>query len=234
MGAFYMPQRKGGINFTPTQLKTQRSVQTQNICQRRRKNTERGKNMEENNTNTVDTQGEVQPTEGEEEAPTIDSLMAKIAELETKNERDKKALDKALKEKGDITKQYRSVLDEKQKAALDKAEEDEKQKQYVADLEAFKRKTEAKERYLMQGMTAELAKEAAEAEVTGDMDKLADIQKRHSEALVKQAEAKWKESRPEVNLGGGEAPTMTKEQIFAIKDRAERQRAIQANMALFN
>lgn len=135
---------------------------------------------------------------------TLESLMAKIATLEVENKKNKAALDKALKEKGDITKQYREVLTEAQQAKIDKENADEEQKQYVADLEKFKATAEAKARYALQGMSEEMAVKAAEAEINGDMDALATIQKQHTETLIKQKEAEWQKSRPPVNAGTGD------------------------------
>lgn len=193
--------------------------------------------MEDTNTNVTNTdvQTDVQTEPQADNKPevTIESLMAELAQEKAARAKEKAALDKALKEKGDITKQYREVLNDAQKAALDKATADEEHKQYVSELEEFKRKTEAKDRYIMQGMTPEMATEAAEAEVEGDMNKLADIQAKHTEAVVKKAQADWQESIEQPQVGGEEYASMTKDQIFAIKDRDERQKAIAANMHLF-
>lgn len=193
--------------------------------------------MEENKTVATDTQEtEIQNEAKKNDEPqvTIESLMAELAQEKAARAKEKAALDKALKEKGDITKQYRAVLDDAQKAALDKATADEEHKQYVEELEAYKRKNEAKERYILQGMTSEMATEAADAEVSGDMDKLADIQKKHTESVLKSAEAEWKESIPQAQIGTGEYASMTKDQIYSIKDRNERRKAIAANIHLFS
>ena len=44
-----------------------------------------------------------------EDEPSTDELLAKIARLEAEGSKNKAALDKALKEKGEITKQNRST-----------------------------------------------------------------------------------------------------------------------------
>lgn len=143
--------------------------------------------------------------DGAGEEVTIESLMAKIATLEASGTKMKAALDKALKEKGDITKQYREVLTEAQQAKIDRDNADEEHRQYVEGLENFKKTAEAKARYALQGMPEELAVKAAEAEIAGDMDTLATIQKQHTETLIKQKEAEWIKSRPPVNAGTGES-----------------------------
>ena len=65
------------------------------------------------------------------------------------------------------------------------------------------------------------------------MDALADVQKQHTQSLIKAKEAEWKASRPRVNVGDDEDSSMTKEEILAIQDRDERTKAIAKNLALF-
>ncbi len=175
-----------------------------------------------------------QPEENNEPEVTMESLMEEIARLKTSEQKTKLALDKALKEKGDLTKQYREVLTETQQAKIDKETADEEHRQYVSELEAFKRKTEAKDRYLMQGMSTDMAEKAAEAEVSGDMDALADIQKQHTETVLKNAKTEWQKSIPQPQFGVDGNSAMTKEQIFGIKDEQERIRAIAKNINQFN
>ena len=86
---------------------------------------------------------------------------------------------------------------------------------------------------MLQGLDAELAVKAADAEVTGDMDALADIQKQHTDNLLRAKEAEWKKSRPRVNIGDGSYSNMTREEIMAMPDRIERRKAIAANQELF-
>lgn len=167
------------------------------------------------------------------DAETLESLKTTLAEERAARAKDKSALDKALKQVGDLTKQLRSkqtqqeIEDEEKKAAA------EEMKEHIASLEAYKRENEAKERYLLQGMDAELAKKAASAEVSGDMDALADIQRQHTDSLLKAKEAEWKKSMPKAHIGDGSYPAMTKEEILAIEDIDERTRAIAKHLELF-
>lgn len=50
---------------------------------------------------------------------------------------------------------------------------------------------------------------------------------------VKEAKAEWQKSIPQPNFGTGEYSSMSKKDIMAIKDSAERQKAILANRQLF-
>ena len=86
---------------------------------------------------------------------------------------------------------------------------------------------------MLQGMDAEMAKKAAAAEVAGDMDALADIQKSWADALVKSKEAEWKKSMPKAHIGDGSYPAMTKEEILAIEDDEERTKAIARHLDMF-
>lgn len=170
-------------------------------------------NMENQNVSENQQEANQNGAEANEPEVTMESLMERIASLEVENKRNKAALDKALKEKGDITKQYRDVLTEAQQAKIDKETADEEHRQYVESLEMFKAKAEARARYALQGMSEEMAVKAAEAEISGDMDGLAMIQKQHTEAIIKAKEAEWLKSRPQVNAGSGNESIVTKEQF---------------------
>lgn len=158
---------------------------------------------------------------------------AKYVESESQKKKLKADLDSALKRLGDTTKQLRAKMTEQELQAEQKAQEDEEKKAYVTELENYKKTNEAIKRYQLQGMSNDLAEKAAKAEIDGDMDALADIQAQHTKNLIKEKEAEWKASRPRVNMGDGEDASMTKEEIFAIKDPKERQIAIAKNLKLF-
>lgn len=178
---------------------------------------------------TAETGNEVVADTDKEEV----NYQAKIAEMEARNKKLKAELDNALKKTGDLTKQLRAKMTESELREEKAAQEAEEQKAYVTDLENYKKENEAFKRYTIQGMDSDLAAKAAKAEIEGDMDALADIQKQHTQSLLKAKEAEWKASRPRVNMGDGEDSSMTKEEILAIKDTNERQKAIASHLALF-
>lgn len=177
--------------------------------------------------------GEDSKNENVDTVPNMDALMAEIARMKVSEQKMKKELDKALKEKGEVTKALRAKQTAAELEDEAKREEEERHQEYVMELEEFKRKTEAKERYLMQGMSVEMATKAADAEVSGDMEALTDIQRQHTEATLKAARAEWQKSIPQPNFGTGEYASMSKKDIMAIKDTAERQKAILANRHMF-
>lgn len=161
---------------------------------------EENKNLEQNE-NTEQEQA-AENAEQENKTPTVEELMAELAKERAEKARLKNSFDKASSEAAT----YKKALREKQSAEEIRAEEEEKakeerQKQFD-ELVAFRKKAEAKGRYALQGMDEKLATEAAEAEVAGDYDQLAKIQKQHTENLLKAREAEWMKNRPEP-LGGG-------------------------------
>lgn len=170
--------------------------------------------------------------QGKAEA-SFETLATELASTKAEMAKMKAALDKALSKNGELTKALREKQSAQEIADAAAAEEQEAHRAYVAGLEEFKSHTLAKDRYLMQGMDQEMALKAADAEIAGDMDKLADIQRQHTESIVKAREAVWKKSRPQVNTGNGVYSGMTRQEIMAIRDTVERQKAIAANMELF-
>ena len=164
---------------------------------------------------------------------TLDSLKQQLAEERAAKARDKAALDKALKQVGDLTKQLRSKQTQQEIDDEAKRTAEEQTKEYIAALEAYKHENEAKERYLLQGMDSEMAKKAAAAEVAGDMDALVNIQRQYTDSVIKAKEAEWKKSMPKAHVGDGSYPAMTKEEILAIKDDEERVKAIAQHLNMF-
>ena len=142
---------------------------------------------------------------GNEEQPmTLESLMTDLARARAENAKNKAALDKALRNNGELTKQLRERMTAQEQEDEAKRTAEEEQKKRITELEEFKREAEARERYMAMGMSTEFAKQAAKAEVSGDMDAFASIFKQYNEASLKAREAEWLKNRPEVNAGHGE------------------------------
>ena len=233
-------------------LKHKRSEKIENLntnVVREHYKTRKEKNMEnEVTTNVTDNAQEgqtqeVQSPDNGTENETAEAAVERLkAELEaekavskaekTQRQKDKAALDKALKDVARLTKESREKMSEAEIEAQEKRLEAERLQEEIEELRAYRKKNEAKERYLLQGMSAELAVEAADAEVAGDMDKLADIQHKHTDAILKAKEAEWKASRPRVNAGDGSV-SMTKEEIMKISDKKQRLEAIARNIDQF-
>ena len=166
----------------------------------------RGQEQIENTqtTNQEVNQGNAQPEETGKDDMTMDGLLAQLATLKVENARNKAALDKALHNNGELTKQLRAKMTASEQEEEAKREREEAQQKEIEDLKNYKRRSEARERYLTLGMSPEHAKAAAEAEVAGDMEALSDVQKKHTEALLQAQKAEWLKSRPDPNVGHGE------------------------------
>jgi hypothetical protein len=184
----------------------------------------------EDTTPLDDTSGTNEPEN--ETTKTYEDALAEIAAAKAETKKMKAERDAALKKAGDSTKALRAKQSEEERKAEEEQAKLEERNEYIKGLEEYKARNEAKNRYLIQGMDAELAAQAAEAEISGDMDALADIQKKHTESLIKAKEAEWKKNAPRVNFSSDSS--MTKEEIMAIADEGERQRAIAQHLDLFN
>ena len=190
-------------------------------------------NPEETNTGNEDGKDKESGKDADKPTKSYEDALAEIAAAQAEVKKAKAERDAALKKSGDLTKQLRAKMTEAELEAEKKQAEDEEKAEYVKGLEAYKAQNEALKRYQLQGMNAELAEKAAKAEIEGDMDALAEIQQQHTKALLKEKEAEWKASRPRVNMGDGEEGSMTREEIFAIKDPKARQEAIARNLKQF-
>ena len=164
-------------------------------------------------------------------APSVEELMAQLATERAEKEKNKLALDKALKEKGDITKQLRA----KQTAEEQEAEA-QKEAQRLADEE---RESMRKELNHIKAVNAyksipdeKVVENLIDAISDADHNAIAQIIENEKKKAVAEAEQKWMKERPRVNHG--QYSSMTKEQIMAIADRDEKLKAIAMNRDLFN
>ncbi|MEE3484483.1 MAG: hypothetical protein VZQ98_09210 [Bacteroidales bacterium] len=174
-----------------------------------------------------------EPDEGEPSKSYEDAL-SEIAAAKAEAKKLKAERDAALKKTGEISKQLRAKMSEDELKAEQDAQAKEEKEAHIKELEQYKAENEALKRYRLQGMSDELATKAAKAEIEGDMDALADVQKQHTQSLIKAKEAEWKASRPRVNVGDDEDSSMTKEEILAIQDRDERTKMIAKHLSLFD
>ena len=200
---------------------SQKTKAKKTSCSSKEGKTGKEKNMAD--VNDVNVQTEEQETQTKLESttvsdstnddPDIKELMKQIADLKVELNKNKKARDKALSEAGEYKKQLRAKMTADEQAEIERQELEEQQKEYVASLEKFKKVAEATARYALQGMDSDLAKQAADAEIAGDMDALADIQRKHTQQVLKDAQAEWIKSRPQTNIGGGSGTNVTQEEF---------------------
>ena len=176
--------------------------------------------------NGVETEG----TEGSGNTPTVEELMAQLAQANADRDKYKNANDKLSKEAAETKRQLRARQTAEEQEAEAKAEA-----QRIADEE---RESMRKELNHIKAVNAYKAiKEEVEVEklidAVSDADHIAIAQiiENQCKKAVAEAEEKWLKDRPRVN--NGNYSTMTKDQIMAITDSEERIKAIAMNRHLF-
>ena len=131
----------------------------------------------------------------EEKEPTVEELMAQLAQERANSAKLQNDYNKASSEAANYRKQLK---------AKQTAEEQEEEAKKEAEEEHKIRMTNATNRYLAIGMSAEMAKDTAKAELENDMEKVTENMSKFKDASVKAAESEWLKSRPPVNAGQGE------------------------------
>lgn len=136
--------------------------------------------------------------------PSSDELMVQLAAERAERERTKNALDKALKEKAEITKQYRATLSANEQAEIAQKEQREAEQAEVQELRQWKATVEATKRYKALEMDDQLAEETAKAEIEGDMDKVTENFSKHIKAIKSAAYQQLLAERPDIKAGSGD------------------------------
>ena len=152
----------------------------------------------------------VEGDSGENDAPTVEELMAQLAQERATNAQNKAALDRALKEKGELTKNLRKRMTAEETANEEKRLADEAKDAEIKELKEKFRTMDYSKRYMGIGMDEKTAESLSE--LTGD---LPDVDKFFS-ALDKFVKAKIKtagenavqeliKSNPDIKAGTGSA-----------------------------
>lgn len=167
----------------------------------------------------------------------LEEAIAKMAELEAKvkaaeaeKERFKKSVDSLTKKNAELTKSQRASMtaDEQQKAEIEEKIKALEERALAAEAENNHNKAVAAYKELSDEKVVEdLISAVSDADHAG----IANIIKNEIAKAVKTAQAEWMKTRPPVSTGS--YSSMTEEQIMAIKDPAERQKAIAQNLTLF-
>lgn len=145
-----------------------------------------------------------------ENTPTVEELLAQLAQEKATNAQNKAALDKALKEKGELTKNLRAKMSaEEQEAEAKKAAEEAKDAR-IQELESKFRMMDYSKRYMGIGMDEKTAETLSE--LTGelsDADKffstiekfIQSVQKKAGEDAIQEII----KTNPEVRAGAGDS-----------------------------
>ena len=162
--------------------------------------------------------------------PSVEELMAQLAQANADRDKYKNANDKLSKEAAETKRQLRAKQTAEEQEAEAKAEAqrlaDEereamrKELNHIKAVNAYKAITEERE-----------VEKLIDAVSDADHNAIATIIENQCKKAVAEAEAKWLKDRPNVNTGM--YSSMSREQIMAIPDDAERIRAIAMNKTLF-
>lgn len=167
-----------------------------------------------------------------DEKPTTQSIEDQLQALMIENAKMKRAMERANSEAADYKKKYNATLSEQEKASMEKAEEQARRDERLAELERENSIHKFTESFLDLGYDKASAIEAATAQVDGDVDALFKLQKKIIDEKVLAKEQELIKDMPRATTG--RYASMTKDQIMAIPDREERRRAMAENWELFN
>ena len=199
--------------------------------------------MDEMNTSAVQTsetnneaskpEAKVTSTPKADDKPTKSvSIEEQLQQLLVENAKLKRASEKANSEAADYKKKYNATLSEQERASQEKAEEQARRDERLAELERENSIHKFTESFLDLGYDKETAVKAATAQVDGDVDTLFTLQKKVIDEKVLAKEQELIKDIPRAKTGV--YASMTPEQIMAIPDREERRRAINENIELFS
>lgn len=186
---------------------------------------------ETNDVNETKTETKVSESKNDTEKPTTQSYEDQIQKLLVENAKLKRATDKATSEAADYKKKYNATLSEQERASQEKAEEQARRDERLAELERENSIHKFTEQFLDLGYDKESAISAATAQVDGDVDTLFKLQKKVIDEKVLAKEQELIKDIPRAKTGV--YASMTADQIMAIPDREERRRAISENIELF-
>lgn len=166
-------------------------------------------------------------SETTDNTPKVEDLMAELAQLKADAARNKNALDKALREKGEITKKLREKQTAEEAEAEAKAEAEAERAEREAEKDKIIAQYEAKAMFAEMGLSGKELDAAIDAKMNGDektvYSVIAKFYEAKYESALKTKESEWLGNRPPVNVGVGESTTLTKEQFnnLSYKEKVE-------------
>lgn len=197
--------------------------------------------MDENTNVTTETtndeaqvKSKVEPTTKADEKPTTRSanVEEQLQALMVENAKMKRAMERANSEAADYKKKYNATLSEQERASQEKAEEQARRDERLAELERENSIHKFTEQYLDLGYDKDSAISAATAQVDNDVETLFKLQKKVIDEKVLAKEQELIKDIPRAKTGV--YASMTADQIMAIPDREERHKAMMENLDLFN
>jgi chromosome segregation ATPase len=163
---------------------------------------------------------EVESTTTEEtKTPSIEELQRRLAEqqklneiLTARNATLKSNLDSKMKDLGNVTKQLRQRMTAEEQAASEAEEAKRAEKEKMEAMEAELNRLKASNAYTSISSDEETINTLIEAVGDNDHKSVANIIDNIVNARVKEAQAEWLKSRPDVSTGGGDR-VITKEEF---------------------
>ena len=151
-----------------------------------------------------------QGEEGGEKTPNVDELLAELARERATNAQNKAALDKALKEKGELTKSLRAKMSAEEQEAEAKRIADEEKDAEIQELKEKFRNMDYTKRYMSIGMEEKDAEELSV--LTGELadpdiffSTLGKLVQGISKKAEEEAVQKLLRDRPEIHAGSGDS-----------------------------
>ena len=170
--------------------------------------------------------------QGTESTPTVEELMAQLAAEKAENQKLQNKYNKASTEAAESKKALRAKQTAEEREAEEKAEA-----QRLADEEKEAMRKELnhiKAVAAYKSISDEKQVETLiEAISESDHASIALIIEEIKTKAVKEAKSEWKKTIQQPQFGTGEYASMSKKEIMAIEDTAERQKAILANRQMF-
>lgn len=184
--------------------------------------------------NRQDTQQTADNQNGNQQdnTPSVEELMAQLAEANAEKEKYKNANDKLSKSEAEMKRKLRAT----QTAEEQKKEEEEEAKRIAEEEKETMRKelnhikAVAAYKNIPEEKTVELLIEAV-SEV--DHSAIATIIENEKQKAVKEAKAEWQKSRPHANAGTGDSKAITKEQ-FDSMSLADKSKLYKENKAEYD
>ena len=168
-------------------------------------------------TSAQENTAEVAATESQDNSPKVEDLMAEIAQMKADMARNKNALDKALKEKGEITKKLREKQTAEEAEAEERAEAEAARAEREAEKDKIIAQYEARAMFAEMGIQGQDLEDAISAKIEGDEKTVYSIIVKYFEkkfdTALKTEKSEWLGNRPQVNVGVGESTTLTQEQF---------------------
>ena len=187
------------------------------------------KNMAEETKTTIETTETTESQDGGT-TPTVEELMAQLAQANADRDRYKSANDKLSKSEAEMKRQLRAKQSEEERASAEQAEAQRIKDEELENLRSEYNRIKAVNAYKTvsdEKMVDNLIAAVSES----NHSEIATIMEKYAAAKVKEAQAEWQKSRPRVNMGGEGG--LTKEQFDAMS-MAEKSKLYRENKAEYD